>query len=102
MLRAVSELVPYRKPLEFIIIVFLHMITPQVVDALMPQVLTLTAGVPLDEAMRAFRFTRSDFAIVVEPARETGATHEAMSNIQTFSAEVRAGRAARDGLPGPG
>lgn len=37
----------------------------QVTDALVPRILALTADTPLSEAMRAFRLTRNEFAVVV-------------------------------------
>ncbi|CAM9567240.1 unnamed protein product [Ectocarpus fasciculatus] len=36
-----------------------------VTDALVPRILALTADTPLSEAMRAFRLTRNEFAVVV-------------------------------------
>lgn len=38
----------------------------QVADALVPRVLTLTADMSLPDAMRAFRLTRNEFAIVID------------------------------------
>lgn len=40
----------------------------QVADALVPRVLTLSSDMLLSDAMRAFRLTRNEFAIVVGPS----------------------------------
>lgn len=73
----------------------------QVTDALVPRILTLTADTSLPEAMRAFRLTRNEFAVVVAgsgfgtydasaPPPQTGINGDDASgwHAQTILAEV--------------
>ncbi|CAM9413238.1 unnamed protein product [Scytosiphon promiscuus] len=66
----------------------------QVTDALVPRILTLTADTSLSEAMRAFRLTRNEFAVVV--ARSGYESFEA-SPSSSSTPEGAGGRAGTNG-----
>lgn len=56
----------------------------------MPRVLMLNAGLSLEEAMRAFRHTRSEFAVVVhQDGEDADPDGTVIPGSQTLSAEVR-------------
>ena len=64
----------------------------QVADALVPRVLTLSSDMLLSDAMRAFRLTRNEFAIVVGPsgfdtAREASDAREVEGSSETRDGE---------------